>query len=371
MGEGGEVGGLRKSLRVLAVGTWGFLPCSCPAAAETLPATPLLQHAGLALDVLPKRYDIELHAHRDGGDFHAWQRFVTVSGLADYEAASGDRRFHGLERRLLADRRGLDGNDDDLWVVEADLDMAERETAPTQRQDALRDAARIFNRLAGEYWDRTCGGGIWWDHARTYKNAITNELFMDVAARLYGATGVSRYREWAAKSWRWFDGSGMIGQSHAVNDGLDAQCRNNGGAPYSYNQGVILDALRNVSVLAGDPHLLDAAARIARQAIEARAAPDGGFDEAIEPMSVDSQIFRGIFVQALGRLVRVLPVGEDRRFLSTWLTNESLRLWANRSRDMRFNGDWDAVPLEPSAQAQVTAAALFVAAARASGDAVR
>lgn len=364
-------GGLRKSLGVLGLVAWGFLPCSCFAAPATLPKALLLQHAALALEVLPARYGAELHAYRDGGTFHAWQRFVTVSGLAGYEAESGDRRFHVLARDLLADRRGLDGNDDDLWVAEAALDWAERETDTTRRRESADDAARIFARIAAHDWDGVCGGGVWWDHAHTYKNAITNELFMDVAARLYGVTGATPYRDWAEQSWRWFDGSGMIAESQAVNDGLDACCRNNDGAPYSYNQGVILDALRHMSHLTGDARLLDRAARIARQAIAAGATPDGGFAEAREPMSVDSRIFRGIFVRALGRLVPVLPVGEPRHALGAWLTDESTRVWASRSRDMRFDGDWKAAPFEPSAQAQLTAADLFVAAAHVSGDVVQ
>ncbi|MFS3136402.1 glycoside hydrolase family 76 protein [Gluconacetobacter sacchari] len=296
---------------------------------------------------------------------------MTVSALARYEAASHDRRFHTLGLALLADRRGLDGNDDDLWVAEAALDMAELEADPAHRRDAAMDAAGIFDRLAADYWDTTCGGGLWWDHARTYKNAITNALFIDVAARLYGATGTSRYKGWAMKGWRWFDASGMIAASHEVNDGLDARCRNNGGVPYSYNQGVILDALRRLSVLTGDRRLLDEAARIARKAIDARGTPAGGFREAQEPMSVDSRIFRGIFAQALGRLAPALPPGEDRRHVGAWLRDQSAHLWKTRSPAALFNATWDRTAFRPSAQAQVTAADLFVAAARASGERAR
>ena len=80
-------------------------------------------------------------------------------------------------------------------------------------------------------------------------------------------------------------------------------------------------------------------------------------------MSVDSQIFRGIFVQAIGHIARALPQGVERTRLSLWLHNEGLAVWKNRYQKARFNATWENTPRKPSAQAQITAANLFVAAA--------
>lgn len=42
-------------------------------------------------------------------------------------------------------------------------------------------AATIYDLIAAQ-WDDTCGGGVWWSTAHTYKNAVTNELFLYTSA---------------------------------------------------------------------------------------------------------------------------------------------------------------------------------------------
>lgn len=45
-------------------------------------------------------------------------------------------------------------------------------------------ASQIYDIIAGQ-WDNTCGGGVWWSTAHTYKNAVTNELFLLLSAQGY------------------------------------------------------------------------------------------------------------------------------------------------------------------------------------------
>jgi len=297
-------------------------------------------------------------ARADWRNIHAWQRFVIISTLSDYEHLSNDRGFHATAMQALANRRGLDGNDDDLWVAQADLDMARLTHMPA----LLSDARRIFDMVAHQYWDAHCRGGVWWDHARTYKNAITNELFLATALRLYQQTHDTTYRDWASKSWAWLRDSGLLNAAGLVNDGLDAHCANNGGPAYSYNQGVILDALADLSALRHDPQDMAMAARIATAAIAASRGPDDTFHEAREPMDMDAWIFRGIFVRALGHLMPALPDGPQRTTLATWLMEEGNHVWATRRPSARFSATWaPGTPFVPGAQAQLTAAALFLA----------
>ena len=44
---------------------------------------------------------------------------------------------------------------------------------------------------------------MWWSSAHTYKNAITNELFLHVSAAMYNRFGGAQYLANAQKTWNW------------------------------------------------------------------------------------------------------------------------------------------------------------------------
>ena len=95
----------------------------------------------------------------------------------------------------------------------------------------LQTAQSIFDDMDKAYGTTPCGG-LWWDKAHTYVNAIANELYIDVAAHL--ANRASQYRsgyylDRATTAWKWFQKSGMINAQSNINDGLDSSCKNNGG----------------------------------------------------------------------------------------------------------------------------------------------
>ena len=62
---------------------------------------------------------------------------------------------------------------------------------PDRRGQYLDAARTIFARNLGG-WDEVCGGGLWWNTERTYKNAITNELFITLAAQLHSGRPATR-----------------------------------------------------------------------------------------------------------------------------------------------------------------------------------
>jgi len=164
------------------------------------------------------------------------------------------------------------------------------------------DAARaIFTRnQAG--WDATCGGGLWWNTGRRYKNAITSELFLTLAARLHlRAGGGNGYRDWALRTWDWLDASGLIGPSGLVNDGLTPDCANNGGLTWTYNQGVILGGLAALHEITGDSGYLQRGDAIAWAVLSLLTSPAGVLTEPLEPpgSTGDETQFKGIFVRYL------------------------------------------------------------------------
>jgi len=98
------------------------------------------------------------------------------------------------------------------WVAAFDL---------TRDSRYLGAARTIFARnTAG--WDDTCRGGLRWTTTSSYKNAITNELFLTLAALLHQRTPGDQagYLTWAQREWEWFSSSGLIGPGGLVNDGL-------------------------------------------------------------------------------------------------------------------------------------------------------
>nr|OQO20348.1 hypothetical protein B0A51_12012 [Rachicladosporium sp. CCFEE 5018] len=141
----------------------------------------------------------------------------------------------------------------------------------TGNRQYLETAESIFDDMAKSF-DTTPCGGIWWDKAHTYVNAIANELFLDVAAHLANRAGGAKrqyYLDWTERQWEWFEGSGMINSDHTINDGLTGDCENNDGTVWSYNQGIILGGLTELGKATGKKSYIITAKKIADAAIAA------------------------------------------------------------------------------------------------------
>jgi predicted alpha-1,6-mannanase (GH76 family) len=192
------------------------------------------------------------------------------------------------------------------------------------------DTARTIFARNETAWDGTCGGGLWWNTDRRYKNAITSELFLVLAARLHQRTRgapAARYRAWALRTWEWLHASGLIGATGLVNDGLTAGCGNNGAATWTYNQGVILGGLAALHEITGDRAYLEQGALIADAALSALASPAGILTEPCEPAGCDGDQtqFKGIFVRYLHDFYLQRRTPAYRSFI---LVNAQ-SLWAN------------------------------------------
>jgi predicted alpha-1,6-mannanase (GH76 family) len=277
-----------------------------------------------------------------------WNGANALTAVIGYTRWTGDRTYAGvIETTFKAARRRHRGftnsyYDDNAWwalawVAAYDL---------TGDRRYLEAARSIFDRnTAG--WDDTCRGGLWWNDDRTYKNAITNELFLTLAARLHQRAPDARgsYRAWALREWEWLRASGMIGTSGLVNDGLSAACENNGGTTWTYNQGVILGGLAALHEISGDRGYLEqgeviADAVLAQLVSPPSANPPGILTEpgeaTVAPRGDHTQ-FKGIFVRYLYDFCRQSPRPAYRSFI---LAN-ARSIWDNaRNADNQFGLRW-------------------------------
>ncbi|KAL1798143.1 hypothetical protein ACET3X_002180 [Alternaria dauci] len=205
----------------------------------------------------------------------------------------------------------LDGYyDDDLWWALAWINAYD----VTSEAAYLVLAEDIFIAVS-RTWGTCCfNGGIYWSWRQDYVNAIANELFFSTAAhlanRVQGRRKRAVYLAWAEKSLLWFLKSGMMTENGITNDGLTADCENNGMTAWSYNQGVILGGLAELHRAAKTPHdtPLRLAAHISRAALVALADEDGVIHDECEPdCGDDGAQFKGIFMRNLVKLHSVAP----------------------------------------------------------------
>ena len=241
--------------------------------------------------------------------------------------------------------------DDEGWWALAWIDTFEL----THDKRYLRMAETIFTDMSGG-WDTTCGGGIWWKKDRHYKNAIANELFLDVAAKLALHTHRKQranYLDWANREWTWFSQTGLINPDTLINDGLDESCHNNGGTTWTYNQGVVLGGLTSLSKAAKTPALLDPARHIATAAMTNLTDPQGILHDPCEPdCGGDGVQFKGIFTRNLAQLQAAAPADPVARFLTT----NADAVWSlARTPDNRFNTVWSSQDGPVNAGSQTSA----------------
>lgn len=328
-----------------------LLPVAAPVHAEDLGWPARARAAASYLDR-------EWGEQGDWRGIEPWQRFVVADALIDYRRRTGDAQWSQQVDAVVRNRKGLALNDDDLWAVIASVHAWQ-----VDRDPAMLDyATSTYRRLVSTYWDDKCGGGLWWNPARTYKNAITNELLIYASTQLYLATGEDGYRAWALRGWSWFEQSSMIGSDGLINDGLDATCHNNGQPYFTYNQGVLLGGLSDLTRITGNPSYRGTAARIALAATRRLSGSTGVLSEPV-PIGSDGLMFKGIFAFHLGHLLEDMPAGPERDELLAWARVNAEAIWQASTAGTRpIGGDWARPDSSSGPAAQASGIAMLLAA---------
>ncbi len=319
-----------------------------------------------------------------------WQAAVDQSAVEGYEQATGDTSYdsdientYGKWHRK--DYSGLPDFatyyfDDTAWWGLAWLQAYLLTGNPSYEFVAENDAAYIYK----NGWDygsaghadgegttaqddpSACGGGtggVWWGYAASGhpaitadspsldhvvfgsngkyagRNAITNELFLELTAWLYNVTGKSSYLSEAESEWSWFQRSGLLitrGNSAYVADGYagagdgSSICKyetasNPQDPTYTYSQGVVLAGLAQLYRATNNHRLLATAEKIADRELGS-AASDGSvsyqrgvLQEWCQACEVNTQgnantIFKGIFVSGLKTLAAIADTARYNRF---------------------------------------------------------
>ncbi|MCX5214727.1 ricin-type beta-trefoil lectin domain protein [Kitasatospora sp. NBC_00240] len=265
-----------------------------------------------------------------------WNSAVALSTIETYQQNTGDAQYSyaisGAFEKHKASNFVNEYLDDTGWWGLVWVQAYDLTGNPAYLQMARTDAEYIHG-----YWDSTCGGGVWWSTAKGYKNAIPNELFLQLTAALHNRVpGDTTYLNWAKQEWNWFKGTGMINSSHLVNDGLTSSCKNNGQQTWSYNQGVVLAGLAELSKATGDAGLLTTARQIADAAVS-HLSKNGILTEPCEPgCNQDAVSFKGIFVRGL----RQLATAARTTAYDSWLNTQASSITAHDTNSGGFGVSW-------------------------------
>ena len=340
------------SLTAMAVAFPSMAAEQAQATARQTDGPTAMARARVAADVLMSSYD------PDKAWFPSswWNSAVALQTVGDYMQRTGDRRYLGQLNNTFEKDKGvfpagvlsgdpLLGNftsraiDDSewwglTWVQAYDL---------THDPKYLNMAVTIANYVDG-YWDTgTCGGGVWWDGERTYKNAITNGLWIRLTAELHNRIpGDTLWLGRSRTAWAWFQGSGMINANGLVNDGLTNACTNNGQNVWSYNQGLAIGAGLELWRATRDPQVLTSVRRLADAAIGPDALVTNGVltetcDATDQTCDDNGKQFKGIFMRYWTDLV---DTTHDRRY-AAFLDQQAASIWDDdRDAAGRLGSRW-------------------------------
>ncbi|EOO00168.1 putative glycosyl hydrolase protein [Phaeoacremonium minimum UCRPA7] len=303
-----------------------------------------------------------------------WLTGNALQAILDFMYKTGNRQYMDMVLNTIEKQKeplpwypeggGIfrsDSTDDTGWWALAMVRAFDLTGNQRYLDYAILDEEYIYS-----YWNTSsCGGGVPWQiPTRSYKNAISNELHIKLAASIHNRIPGDRiYLERALQAWEWFRGSGMINADHLINDGLaesNGTCFNNGQTTWTYNQGVILGGLTELFRAVGEPSYLAEAREIADAVISSETlSPNGVLTEPCDPAigcNADQANFKGIFARNLAELDAVLA---DHPYHSYLVTNARTMVQNDRNATDYYGIDWRGPIMNSTLGSQISAVSLL------------
>lgn len=188
--------------------------------------------------------------------------------------------------------------DDSGWWAIAWLKMYDR----TQDKKYLTTSKAIHAHMA-KNWRPDKGGGVMWceDADKLVPNAITNQLFAMLSARLFARTQEPEYLKWAERTLEWTRANALY-DGIAIVDGPGHR-----GDHWTTNQGTYIGMLVSLFEATKQTKYLDEASKFTTTAL-IRAGLTKGDGVLFEKLgtSGDASLFKGVFARYLGQLRDVL-----------------------------------------------------------------
>jgi len=285
-----------------------------------------------------------------------WNSAVALQTIGDYMQRTGDRRYVAELDNTFEKDKGtfpagvlsgdpLLGNftsraiDDSEW-----WGLTWVEAYDVTGDHKYLDMAETIATYVNGYWDSsTCGGGVWWDAEKTYKNAVTNGLYIRLTAELHNRLpGDKLWLGRAEQAWTWFTGSGLINSAGLVNDGLTSDCQNNGQTVWSYNQGLAIGAGLELWRGTHDPSILTTVRHLADAALSSpQLVSDGILTESCDAVGQscddNAKQFKGVFMRYMMDLADT--TGDPR--YTAFVSAQAQTVWAeDRDPGDRLGTKW-------------------------------
>lgn len=185
-----------------------------------------------------------------------WEAGAMFGQMVEYQYYTGDKTYNDVttaallyqvgpqENYMPPNQSASEGNDDQAFWSFAVMSAAELNypNPPSGNPSWLALAQAVFN-IQTTRWDlSSCAGGFRWqiyptNNGWTYKNAIANGGFFQLAARLARYTKNETYADWAEKAYDWASASPLFEGNYQINDGTSTtnNCTDASHIQWTYN----------------------------------------------------------------------------------------------------------------------------------------